>query len=476
VLCSGRVRIVAIFLFAVSLGAGLWVLHQTSWWPAGDSPHYGIMTHNLVHHGTFDIKPSFNSDDYVGVFYGNKLEPQINPHYFTMMSPHWYSIHSFGLPLLVAPFLQLGLQFHFTALHSCMSAMAALSALAVVVTYLYSKELVGRNHAALVAAFTLLGSLSFLSLNNNLFPDLPTATMLTTGLLCLARLRRHPTRWSLYAALGAISGFTPYLHIKTGLMALTLPALAALHWWRDDRDRKNLFCLLVPSILLGALYVVKIHQWYHTWIITAPFNNDQMFHFVAGQSLVAGLLDTTKGLLPSNPAYLLIVAGLPVWWKRDRHSLITALVVLGPSLLLQSTFSDWAGGYSPLGRYLMPYVLATLPAVGFLYRALRLFGRTLMALLLLAGLWLGTTYVHRAYKWNYAGERNLFLDDLRRNLGAPIFDGNLHIAGHDAMVTLGFEVMIVLAVLVAGVVVATRDRRTVSGDLKALVVDPTSRG
>jgi len=31
-----------------------------------------------------------------------------------------------------------------------------------------------------------------------------------------------------------------------------------------------------------------------------------------GQSVIANLLDTSRGILPNNPAYLLILAGIPL--------------------------------------------------------------------------------------------------------------------------------------------------------------------
>ena len=127
-------------------------------------------------------------------------------------------------------------------------------------------------------------------------------------------------------------------------MSLTLLALGLLHWWRNGRSGKTLACLLIPAGVLVAAYAITIHSRYHTWVITAPFSNGILFHFAPGPSILANLFDTSRGLLPNNPAYLLILVGLPIWWKRDRNSALITLTVLLPSLLLQSTFADWAGG------------------------------------------------------------------------------------------------------------------------------------
>jgi hypothetical protein len=63
------------------------------------------MATSLVNRGSFDVKPSYISGDYVGVFSQEWLDFHINAQYFTPDSPMWYSYHSFGMPLLLSPFL-----------------------------------------------------------------------------------------------------------------------------------------------------------------------------------------------------------------------------------------------------------------------------------------------------------------------------------------------------------------------------------
>ena len=93
----------------------------------------------------------------------------------------------------------------------CLAARnGVLQALGVVVLYLYTVELVRHNGAALAAALTLLGSLSFFSLVGQLYPDLLTAAVLAGSLLCLARLRRNPHSLLPMAILGALAGLLTY--------------------------------------------------------------------------------------------------------------------------------------------------------------------------------------------------------------------------------------------------------------------------
>jgi hypothetical protein len=86
----------------------------------------------------------------------------------------WYSSHSFGVPLLLSPFLLAAQYVHIAPLAALQLGMVFLQALGIVVLYLYTLELVRHNGTALAAALTLLGSLSFFSLVGQLFPDLLT--------------------------------------------------------------------------------------------------------------------------------------------------------------------------------------------------------------------------------------------------------------------------------------------------------------
>jgi hypothetical protein len=85
-------------------------------------------------------------------------------------------------------------------------------------------------------------------------------------------------------------------------------------------------------------------------MISAPFSNDLLFHFAPGQSGIANFLDTSCGILPTTRPILLILAGIPLWWKPDRNSALVTLAVLAPSLLLQSpSLTGPEGALRPAG-------------------------------------------------------------------------------------------------------------------------------
>jgi hypothetical protein len=242
-----------------------------------------------------------------------------------------------------------------------------------------------------------------------------------------------------------------------------------------------LACLLLPAGLLIAGYAVAIHAWYHTWVFTAPFSNGLLFHFPPGKSIIANLFDTSRGILPNNPGYLLILVGLPLWWQRDRRSALITLVVLAPSLLLQSTFADWAGGCAPAGgRYLMPFVFATLPAVAFLFAELRWAFRLLMMVPIAAGVIMGVHYIQLDFVCSYAGDLNPMLVDwlamhhIRPDFAIPIFSHDLNLNGGLGTTLLLIGLGVALAMLFAGIVIAQRRSRSALSNSDDSQVDATA--
>ena len=243
---------------------------------------------------------------------------------------------------------------------------------------------------------------------------------------------------------------------------MTLLSLGLLHWWRNGRSKAMLACLLIPAGVLFTIYAIKIHAWYDTWVITAPFGNGLLFHFPPGPAILANLFDTSRGLLPNNPAYLLILAGLAIWWKRDRSSALLTLVVLLPSLLFQSTFADWAGGCSPAGgRYLMTYVICALPAVAFLFSRLGWLARGLLVVPIVAGALIGVYNTRMDFECSYAGDINPMLvsffetHHIEPEFAIPIFAQDLTLNDGTAE-QLIVGIVVALAVLAAGIGLARR--------------------
>jgi hypothetical protein len=214
-------------------------------------------------------------------------------------------------------------------------------------------------------------------------------------------------------------------------------------------------------VLSGAGYETAIRSWYDSWLPTTMFppGND-VLALDPLRGMAATLFDAARGIVPNAPALLLIAAGAPIWFRVARGPFLRLALVVGPTIVLQSTFDDWSGGFSPAGRYALQFVPALLPAAALLWtearRAQRLPALALLALttaLAAAWFWLKPW-------WGYAGLRNPLLERIDGRLGVdldrwlPAFDaqGSLVRAGR----AVALWVVVGCALLAWGAMLARR--------------------
>ncbi|BCX80921.1 hypothetical protein MIT9_P0499 [Methylomarinovum caldicuralii] len=64
-----------------------------------DEPHYLLAAQSIARDFDFDLKNNYNKESYKNIYSGI-LDPHISPN---SQGKHWYSIHGYGLPVLLAP-------------------------------------------------------------------------------------------------------------------------------------------------------------------------------------------------------------------------------------------------------------------------------------------------------------------------------------------------------------------------------------
>jgi hypothetical protein len=274
----------------------------------------------------------------------------------------------------------------------------------------------------------------FLGLDGRIFPDLPTAALLL-GCLLLLELRQ-PHLWQL-ALLSVLVGISPWIHFKNGLVFAPVVAVAVVETARRSRRAARLVQLAAvagPALVSAVLYELSIRAWYGGWnptLMSPP--GREVFAFSPIRGLTAGSFDVSHGIFTSNPAWLLILAGLPIWYLRARGSFFRFALVVGPAILIQSTFNDWSGGYAPAGRYAMQFVPAFAPAIAMvLARASR--PLRIIAVALIGVQWaLAAAFVWLRPPWSLAGTTNPLFSSLAPHLGldldrfAPTFGSGAHL-------------------------------------------------
>jgi hypothetical protein len=391
---------------------------------SGDEPHYLIVANSLITDGDVDVKNDYLLQRYRR-YYPQLIEPQVNTTIFGPTSPHWYSAHGVGLPAVLVPAL---------ALDDTRGATVEMAAIAVgvlLLTFFWARRFVRERWAAGAAVACLGVSPFFLGLEGRIFPDLPAAALLL-GCLLLLELQ-SPRLWHL-AALGVLVGLSPWFHFKNGLPFGTVEALAVINTARRNtgsRRAGELAVLVLPALVSAIGYEAAVHDWYGSWLPTAmvPPHND-VLAIEPGRGLAASLFDSARGLLSINPALLLMLVGVPIWFRCRPRVFLRLALVIAPSIVLQSTFNDWSGGFAPAGRYALQFAPALVPAVAIALQELTRPLRAIAAILLALQGALAAAFVWLRPSWGFAGTRSPFLSGVADHFGValdrlmPTFDVN----------------------------------------------------
>jgi hypothetical protein len=392
-------------IFAALFAALLVVRQHDAMQYSGDEPHYVIVASSLVYDGSFDIKNAYARAGYRGL--PVPPDAHINPDIFTPQSSHWYSSHGAGLPALIAPGLAVANAW------GAAVEMVGFAAVLLGLVYAWTRRFANRGLAILSTAVFAISPF-FLGLEGRIFPDLVTAVILVACLLILEA--EHPRWWQLIT-LSLLAGFAPWVHLKNIPAAVTIVVVAAVSTYRRARPGRRvgaLILVIAPALLSAIVYELSIRDWYGGWSptrMTQPGRDVLELNPIRG--LEAALFDSSHGLFASNPAYALVLVGLPIWAWRARASFIRLALIVGPSILVQATFSDWSAGYAPPGRYALQFMPALVPAFAFALREGGIAFRVVAGVLIATQWALDAAFVWLRPQWNLAGSASPLFTVLR---------------------------------------------------------------
>src|SRR4051812_37684930 len=381
---------------------------------SGDEPHYLLVSKSLIHDGDVDLRNDYLQQRY-HEFVPGHINPHVNTSLFTLASPHWYSMHGVGLPAVLVPAVAAD------GAHGATVAMVAIAVVVLLLTFLWARRFTGEIPLAAVATAALGFSPAFLGLGGRVFPALPAAALLLGCLLILELPRREPRHLLL---LGVLVGVSPWFHFKNGLAFGTIAVIAFVQVLRSSARAgraRPLLALAAPVVVSLVAYELSVRDWYGSWSPTRMvIPGNSLFALSAPRGLAAVSFDAARGVLTNDPALLLILAGLPVWLRLYRGPVLRLALVLGPTILLQATFSDWSGAHAPEGRYALQFVPAFIPAIALLLREAPRAVRLLAAALLGFQWLLAVAFVRVAPPWSVVGARSPLFTWIDKHHGPPL--------------------------------------------------------
>ncbi len=418
--------------------------------PAGDEPHYLVITQSLLRDGDLLIENNHKRGDYQAYFTGDMAKAD---YIVRADDGQIYSIHSPGISVLVLPgFAVAGYP---GAVATVILCTAAASALAWYTAWLLTASIGGAWFAW--AAVFLTAPYFFQTFT--IFPDGVGGLLTMAGIWLLAQfeMRRSVGRWQLFLV-GVVLALLPWFHTRFSILAAGCGAvLVARLLAEPERTARVMAFIAAP--------VISAMAWFsYFWIIwgtpnpAAPYGTETNTAVGnIGRGLAGLLIDQQFGLIANAPIYGLAVVGMVALARHRKRLAFELIVIAAPYMLATSAFHMWWGGVSAPARFLSALMpLATIPLAWWWrqFASQRTFG---LALLLLSVVLVApVVLVDGNFVHNDRDGFSLLLDWASTNVDLPMAFPSLHRGTIDlALRDAGVWMAAGLVVLVASAVART---------------------
>lgn len=319
--------------------------------PTGDEPHYLLIAHSIVYDGDIKVDNNYRQRDWKSFYKGSDLPP----HY--AYNSQIYSVHSFGLPLLIAFPYWLG------GYILVMWVMSVFMALALYFCWITAEGISRRKLDNYLPLWFIGLSTPFLPFASQVYPEV-AAILIISICLNILLVNNKPLFFPVILILLA---FLPLLHLKF-LVLSGLLSIISFFQYREWRYRM----IVGVWLLLIAGEIAWVNKMlFGIFSLLGPYrgiNWDRYVNF--GQTFQAYLLDPQYGLLFQAPIYLVCIFGAYALIRRVKlsESLMPFLLIIpyiGYFLFL-STQPLFLIGWATACRFLVPVmpVLAILVIIG----------------------------------------------------------------------------------------------------------------
>lgn len=352
-----RASRLAAVLACVLFVASAWLMSDLM--PTGDEPHYLVITQSLLMDRDLQIENNHARGDYLHYFPG-----QLKPDYLRRgLNGRIYSIHSPGLPALLAPvygwFGYPGVVFFL-----CLLATAG--------SLLLWRACYALTSSAAAAWFGWAGgtlSAPFFLHAFAVYPDAVGATLLMFAAGPL--VRDGPISERRWMAIGAALAFLPWLHARFAVIAvaaglcllLRLIAPAGLQPGTTGvisvvpafrRARSAAVFLIIPLISAAGWFSYFRMIW-GTFSPTAPYGDYTQSALANIPTGLSGLIvDQQFGVMANAPIYGFCLVGLAAMGRRRPRLALEIAFIACVYLLVAASYYVWWGGRSAPARFAVP--------------------------------------------------------------------------------------------------------------------------
>ena len=329
---------------AVAVFASAWMTARPRV-PAGDEPHYLVITQSLLRDGDFAIENNHQQDQYLE-YYDGALKPDFMQR---GVDGQIYSIHAPGVSALVLP------AFAVAGYRGAVATVIVVAAAGLSAAWIAAYWLTASTGAAWTAWLALVVAAPVVLHGYTVYPDGVGAAAAMAGVLGLVALDRSAgvaLPLAGWAAIGGALALLPWLHTRFALVAGVLGLAIVLRLRPRSGGARAITAFLVPALLAAAAWLAYFWRIYGTPNPAAPYGARPEGGLDFVPAGVVGLLsDQQFGLVANAPVLLAGVIGLVPLARRQPRLAVELVAVLGPYLCAVSTYPMWWGGYSAPGRF-----------------------------------------------------------------------------------------------------------------------------
>jgi hypothetical protein len=338
--------------------------------PAGDEPHYLIITQSLLLDHDLRIENNHARGDYRAYFAGDLSKPD---YLKRGKDGEIYSIHAPGVSALVAP------AFALAGYRGVMAFLLLLSAAAAALAWELTRRVTGRTDAAWFGWAAVVLSPALLLNAFTVYPDGPGGLIVLTGVWALVRLREERTNeaesaWPWFFH-GAALALLPWLHTRFALLAGGIGAIVVLDLARTRNPAAKASAFLVVPTISALAWIGFFVAIYGAPDPAIPYRGSDLGSPAYIPGGLGGLFfDQMYGLFANAPVLVAAVLGWVALVRRagaDRRLALQLAFIVLPYVLTVTHFAMWWGGYSSPARFLVALLPSLAIPAGVAWAAAR---------------------------------------------------------------------------------------------------------
>jgi hypothetical protein len=311
---------------------------------SGDEGHYLIQSKSMFYDGDLDIKNNFD-EPLDGV---DPIYMHIGP---GSRRGAWYSWHTSGLAILLAPTVPWGIEMrHFL--------LSLISGLALAGVYLLCQQVGVARRMMPVPLFLLGGSAFWVIYTSRVLPEVFGGTLAVYAMIATLAQKRFPWRSAILAAV--VIMLLPWAHTRFVPLALTAFGCYGLQGLLGDEiwSRKIIRLSVFSVLSIAGLAFFQACQ-YYMFKGGSPFSESVLTLLFSDPAGMWHILASNRGILQAFPVFAAVLPAVVYLAVRRSSQPFAAFSLLYfLSVFMTSCSTVWfTGGSCVPGRF----ILVTLP-------------------------------------------------------------------------------------------------------------------